>query len=87
MRNQAEIKYSQVKIDDALRLRTLKRIADLDVRINYSYLHKRNIPVDYRYKNKLKSGSLYTSVIGETLEMYLPIADREFRVFCDRRHL
>lgn len=30
---------------------------------------------------------MYTNVVGETLEMYLPISDREFRLFCDKRHL
>lgn len=30
---------------------------------------------------------LYTNIIGETLEMFLPISDNEFRVFCDQRHL
>ena len=30
---------------------------------------------------------MYTNIIGETLEMYLPVTDKEFRVFCDKRHL
>ncbi|MFA5133566.1 MAG: DUF3800 domain-containing protein [Patescibacteria group bacterium] len=87
MRGQAEIKFSEVKIDDELRLRTLKHIADSDIRINYCYLLRENIPDKYIKKNKLQSGLLYTNIIGETLEMYLPIGDKEFRVFCDRRHL
>jgi len=48
---------------------------------------KRNIPDDYRKEDKLESGLLYTNIIGETLEMYLPVTDKEFRVFCDQRHL
>jgi len=87
LRYQSEIKFSEVKIDNKLRLRTLKFIADLDVRIHYSYLLKKNIPLDYRKKNKLDSGFLYTNIIRETLEMYLPTADKEFRAFCDKRHL
>ena len=87
LRHQPEIKFSEIKISDKLRLKTLKFISDLDVRIHYSYLLKRNIPGEYRKKDRLKSGLLYTNVVGETLEMYLPISDREFRLFCDKRHL
>lgn len=87
LRYQPEIKFSEIKIQDGLRLKTLKFIANLDVRIHFSYLAKQNIPVDYRKKDKLESGLLYTNIVGETLEMYLPITDKEFRVFCDKRHL
>jgi len=88
IRYQSEIKFSEVNITDKLRLKTLKFIANLDVRIHFSYLLKKNIPNDFRgEKQKLKSGHLYTSIIGETLEMYLPINDKEFRVFCDKRNL
>jgi hypothetical protein len=87
MRYQPEIKFSEVKIKDDLRLKTLKFIANLDVRIRYSYFLRRNIPYSYWEKKKLQSGILYTNVIGETLEMYLPVSDSGFRVFCDRRHL
>lgn len=87
LRYQPEIKFSEIKISDKLRLKTLKFISNLDVRIYYSYLLKRNIPDIYKRKNKLKSGYLYTNIIGETLEMYLPTIDKEFRVFCDQRHL
>jgi len=87
IRNQPEIKFSEIKIDDSLRLKTLKFIANLDVRIHYSYLLRQNIPDDFWKKDMLQSGLLYTEIIGETLEMYLPSNDLEFRVFCDQRHL
>lgn len=87
IRYQPEIKFSEIKIDDSLRLKTLKFIADLDVRIRYSYLLRQNIPDDFWKKDRLQSGLLYTEIIGETLEMYLPANDLEFRVFCDQRHL
>lgn len=87
LRYQPEIKFSEVKIEDKLRLKTLKFISNLDVRIHYSYLLKQNIPDDYRKKDKLQSGLLYTNIIGETLEMYLPVTDEEFRTFCDKKHL
>jgi len=87
MRHQPEIKFSEVKIGDDLRLNTLKFIANLDVRIHYVYLLRKNIPEEYVKKNKLQSGLLYTNVIGELLEMYLPVADCNFCVYCDERHL
>ena len=87
LRYQPEIKFSEIKISDKLRLKTLKFISNLDVRIHYSYLLKQNIPDDYRKKKRLESGFLYTNIIGETLEMYLPITNKEFRAFCDQRHL
>ncbi|MCK5466388.1 DUF3800 domain-containing protein [Candidatus Parcubacteria bacterium] len=87
LRCQPEIKFSEIKIEDNLRLKTLKFIANLDVRIHYVYLLKKNIPMNYYRKEKLQSGHLYTNIIGEELEMYLPANDLEFRVFCDKRHL
>ncbi len=87
MKHQAEIKFANKKIDDKLRFKTLKFISNLDVRINYVYLLRKNIPGDFRYKDKLKSGHLYTHIIGELLEMFLPTTEMEFRVFCDQRHL
>lgn len=88
LRCQPEIKFSEINIDESLRLKTLTFIANLDVRVHFSYLLKKNIPNDYRAtKSKLRSGYLYTNIIGEILEMYLPISDKEFRVFCDKRHL
>lgn len=86
-RTQPEIKFSEINITDELRLKTLKYISDLDVRIRYSFLKRQNIPDEYKHREKLKSGHLYTQIVAETLEMYLPIADKEFRVFCDERHL
>ena len=87
MRVQSEVKFSEVKIDKKLRLNTLKNISDLDVRIHYSYLLRSNIPNEFKYKTKLKDGHLYTQIIAETLESYLPLSDLEFRIFCDKRHL
>lgn len=87
MRHQPEIKFSEVKIGDDLRLKTLKFIASLDVRIHYVYLLRKNIPEEYIQKNQLQSGLLYTNVIGELLEMYLPVTDCNFCVYCDERHL
>ncbi len=87
LRNLQEIKFSNNAIDNKLRLKTLRFIAKLDVRIRYVYLLKENIPEEYYKKGKLKSGHLYTSIIGELLEEYLPTADISFNASCDQRHL
>ena len=85
--NQSEIKFSEVNISDDLRLRTLKMISNLDVRINYSFLKRENIPEEYRNDGKLSTGLLYTQVVAENLKLYVSPSDNEFRVFCDKRHL
>jgi hypothetical protein len=87
MRNQSEIKWSAKGIKDDLRLRTLKHIAKLDVRIRYGYLLRKNIPSSYRKKGKIESGVLYTNIIGEILEKYVPTDEKEIHIFCDRRSL
>ncbi len=87
MRTQSEIKWSATGIDEKLRLRTVRFIASLDVRIRYVYFLREHIPVAYKAKGKLESGLLYTNVIGEALEMYLPPDEKQFLVFCDHRHL
>lgn len=87
MRYQNEIKWSATGISDELRLKTLKHISKLDVRIRFIYLLRNNIPSEYRKENKFKDGLLYTNIVGELLDMYLPTVDPEFRLFCDRRRL
>lgn len=86
-RNQSEIKWSSTGISDSLRLKTLRAISKLDVRIRYIYLKKNNIPAEYRKEDKFKDGLLYTNVVGELIEMYLPTVDEDFRLFCDQRRL
>lgn len=87
MKTQNEIKWSSSKINNSLRLRTLKHISKLDVRIRFVFLLRKNIPYNYHNKHGLESGLLYTNVIGDVLEDYLPIDENSFLVFCDRRHL
>ncbi len=87
MRDQSEIKWSSSRYSNELRIKTLREISKLDVRIRFAYLLHRNIPADYRHKNKLQSGLLYTNIVNELLTSYLPTNDKEFRVFCDRRRL
>jgi len=82
-----EVKFSNNNIDDNLRIKTLKEIARLDVRIRYGFIKKNNIPLDFRYKGKIRTGHLYTEIVSKTLESYLPIQENDFRVFCDTRNL
>jgi hypothetical protein len=84
---QSEVKWSGSGVDDKLRMRTLRYISNLDVRIRFTYLLNENIPHTYHNKHGLESGLLYTHIIGEALEDWLPSDDNIFLVFCDRRHL
>ncbi len=56
-------------------------------RMNYGIHMRKNIPRSFRRKGKIESGALYTSVISEILEMYIPIDDKEIYIFCDCRSL
>ena len=87
MRRQSEIKYSDSGISDELRLNTIKFICSLDVRIRFSFIRKDNVPDEYRTKTSVESGILYTAIVSETLELYLPSSDSVFHVFCDQRRL
>ena len=87
LRDLSEVKFSDSGINDELKLRTIKFISNLDVRIRYTFIELRNISTDYRGKNGIKAGYLYTDMVSKTLELYLPITDSSFRVFCDTRNL
>lgn len=83
-----EIKFSNPSIDDKLRLRTIQNVSQQDVRIFYTYLKKQNIPEQYRKAHRIhESGKLYTQIVGDTLELYLPITEKELWVFHDPRPL
>lgn len=86
---QSEVKFNDPHIDDKLRLKTLSFFAKQDIRIFYCYLNISNTPEEYRGKHKgsIKTGLLYTEVVGETLESYLPTDEGSFRVFRDQRIL
>lgn len=88
LKGQSEVKFNNPTLDDKLRLKTIKFLANQDIRIFYTFLKKENIPREYRKKGKVhETGLLYTEIVGETLELYLPIAELEFRVFRDRKTL
>lgn len=76
LRVQTEVKFNDPHIDNALRIRTLK------------FLTKQDVPKEYRgKKGTIQTGRLYTEIVGETLALYLPLTEREFRVFRDQRIL
>ena len=87
MQTQSEVKWSQSGVTDELRLKTVKHLSQLNIRIRYGFLLRNNIPRAYVRKNKIESGLLYTNVVGEVLEGYLPTDEKEIHIFCDRRHL
>ena len=87
LRDLSEVKFSDSDVSDELKLKTIKFISNLDVRIRYSFVELQNISTDYRSKNSIKAGHLYTDMVSKTLESYLPITDNSFRVFCDTRNL
>ncbi|MFA4844982.1 MAG: DUF3800 domain-containing protein [Patescibacteria group bacterium] len=87
MCKQNEIKWSQSGIDEALRLRTIRHITQMDIRIRFGYLLRKNIPETYQKKGKISSGVLYTNIICEVLSSYFPTDDKQIYIFCDRRSL
>lgn len=47
----------------------------------------RIFPRSTEKKGSIKTGHLYTQIVGDTLNLYLPIPETEFRVFRDQRIL
>lgn len=87
LRFRNEVKFSDTRLTKALRLKTLSYFAKQDIRMFYSFLETKNIPLEYRGKKGLKSGLLYAEVIAKALHLLLPADDLEFRVFRDTRQL
>lgn len=88
LKGQTEVKFNDSHLTDGLRLKTIKYLAKQDIRIFYTYLKLTNIPEKYRKEGKVhETGLLYTELVGYTLELYLPLADIELRVYRDPRSL
>jgi hypothetical protein len=81
------VKFTDSGLNKILRWKTINYLSKQDLRIFYIFLNKHNIPLEYRAKRGLKTGLLYTEVISEALEILLPTAENEFRVFLDKRPL
>ena len=87
LRYRTEVKFSDTRLDERLRLKTIEHFSKQDIRIFYAFLKKSSIPLEYRKKKGLESGLLYTEVIAQMLNLLLPTTDLEFRIFRDKRHL
>ncbi len=87
IRFKTEVKFTDSGLTDELRGATLSYLAKQNIRIFYSFLKVANIPSEFRKKDALESGLLYTRIVSETLQLLLPNDEREFRVFRDERHL
>lgn len=88
LKDQAEIKFNDPHLTDDLRLKTINYLCKQDIRIFYNFLKITNIPEEYRKKGIVhKTGLLYTEIVASTLELYLPITEKEFIVIRDQRSL
>jgi len=88
LKNQAEVKFNDAHLTDSLRLKTIDYFSKQDIRIFYSFLKISNIPEEYRKKGVVyKTGLLYTEIVASTLELYLPVTEKQFIVIRDQRSL
>ena len=87
LRYRTEVKFSNTRLSEEVRLKTIEYFSKQDIRVFYTFLKKFNIPLEYRRKKGLESGLLYTEITAQTLNFLLPTTDLEFRVFRDQRHL
>lgn len=88
LKTQAEVKFNDPHLTDDLRLKTINYLCKQDIRIFYSFLKITNIPEEYRKKGIVhETGLLYTEIVVSTLELYLPITEKELIVIRDQRSL
>lgn len=87
LRYRAEVKFSDTRLTDKLRLKALSFFAKQDIRIFYTFLNKRNIPLEYKKRKDIETGFLYAEIAAKTIHLLLPTDDLEFRVFRDERQL
>jgi hypothetical protein len=87
LRRKAEVKFSDSGLTDTLRLDTLSYFIKQSIDVFYTFLRTENIPPEFRKKNRIEAGLLYTEIVARSLDLLLPATDLEFRVFRDRLHL
>ena len=87
LRHRTEVKFSDTRLNEKLRLKTLNYFAKQDIRVFYTFLNRRNIPLKYRKRKNVETGFLYAEIAAKTLQLLLPASDLEFRVFRDERQL
>lgn len=87
LRYRTEVKFSDTRLTDDLRAKTLLYFTRQNIRVFYIFLRKENIPLEFWGEKGLESGHLYAEIIAATLELLSPIVEPEVRVFIDERHL
>jgi hypothetical protein len=86
-KTQSEIKFSDSGISPVLRIKTIKQISQMDVRIRFGFFKCKNISEEYFKNDRIREGYLYTQIVGEVIESYFPVTDKDVQIFCDARHL
>ena len=87
LKYRSEFKFSDTRLTEKLRLKTLEYFSKQDIRIFYSFLNTKNIPLEFRKKSCIESGFLYAEIVAQTIHMLLPTSELEFRIFRDERQL
>lgn len=87
LRYRTEVKFSDTRLTEELRLKTLNYLIRQNIKIFYSFLDTTNIPLEYRKKDRIESGWLYAEIVAQTIHLLLPTSELEFRVFRDERQL
>ena len=59
----------------------------MDVRIRFGFFKCKNISEEYFKNDRIREGYLYTQIVGEVIESYFPVTDKDVQIFCDARHL
>jgi hypothetical protein len=87
MSAQSEIKIAHSHTHIELKKKTIQFLSTLNIKVRYSYLNVKNIPLEYRNGKKFHDGLLYSYVVAETLAMYFPISAKQIFIYCDQRKL
>ncbi|MCX6789347.1 MAG: DUF3800 domain-containing protein [Candidatus Gribaldobacteria bacterium] len=87
LRYRTELKFSDTRLAEEMRLKTLGNLAQSDIRIFYVFFKVKNIPENYHNKKGVETGLLYTEIVEQALRFLLPTGDLEFRVYRDFRQL
>ena len=88
LKYQNEVKFTDRLLNERLRLSTIEFLIKQDPAIFYSYIKPKNIPKEFRKRNKVhETGKLYGQLVADTLNLILPSAEKEFRLFTDKRNL
>lgn len=87
LRYRTEVKFTDTRLTDTPRLNMLVYLAQQNIRIFYTFLNTKNIPLEFRQHKSVETGHLYVEIVERTLDLILPVTDPEFRAFLDRRRL